>query len=229
MSKMHDLTNQKFGKLTVKSMVKNPQKMGWSCNCICECGNESIIESRNLKGGLTKSCGCNVNQSEILKFKKDNPKATEQEILQKRVLSKCKWEGECLIHQGNLMKSGYCGMMLNGKTRNAHRVAWIAFKGDIPLGEVVCHKCDNRRCCNVEHLFLGSHKDNTKDMVEKGRDNWQTCRKFPEGTREKVGSLRESGKLYREICVELGLTMDQVKSLLQNYKRKKRIEFKSQK
>jgi hypothetical protein len=64
-------------------------------------------------------------------------------------------------------------------------------------------------------------------MINKKRDNWETCRKFPLGTREKVGELREQGKMYREIMVEVGLTMDQVKSLLQSYKRQKKLRLNS--
>lgn len=227
-ARRRDISGLRFGKLLVLEMVKLENRPGMHCKCICDCGNETVTQSGSLKYGRTTSCGCNTNQSGILKFKKENPNATPQDILQKRVMDNCKWVGECLEHQGDVMKSGYVGMSLDGKTRNAHRVAWIAFKGEIPLGKVVCHTCDNRKCCNVQHLFLGSHKENTEDMVEKGRDNWQTIRRFPLEIRNKVGELRESGKMYREIMVEMSLTMDQVKSLLQNYKRKKKLALKKQ-
>lgn len=58
----------------------------------------------------------------------------------------------------------------------AHRVAWYIQNGDIGTDHAnnhVCHKCDNRLCCNPNHMFIGSIYDNVHDMIDKGRGFWQ--------------------------------------------------------
>jgi len=221
MAENADLIGQKFGKLLVLKLVKIPEKTGIYFECFCECGNEAYIRKDSLIRGRSTSCGCKTNQSHILKFKKKNPHATEQEIMRERIKAHTQWNGECLEWTATL-SNGYGTFVHERRVINASRAAWIAAYGMISKGKLVLHHCDNRKCCNVAHLFLGTHKDNTQDMIRKKRDNWETCRKFPVGTKEKVGQLRESGKMYREIMQELDLTMDQVKSLLQNYKRSKK-------
>lgn len=66
-------------------------------------------------------------------------------------------------------KFGYGQIKYKGKMRAAHRVSWEMFYGEIPDGIFVCHKCDNPKCVNPTHLFLGTNQDNMNDMKSKGR------------------------------------------------------------
>ena len=78
-------------------------------------------------------------------------------------------ESECWPWSGCCVPSGYGHLRISGKDKAAHRVAWELACFPIPSGLEVCHKCDNPRCCNPGHLFLGTHAENQSDMSRKGR------------------------------------------------------------
>ncbi len=65
---------------------------------------------------------------------------------------------------------GYGSFWVSGRGKQmAHRVAYEIAHGPIPEGRLVLHRCDNRKCVNPVHLYLGSQKDNGRDMDERGR------------------------------------------------------------
>lgn len=68
-----------------------------------------------------------------------------------------------------VQSNGYGRVTYEYKSMGAHRLSYLAFKGEIPAKTDVCHSCDNRRCVNPAHLFLGSRKDNMNDCKKKNR------------------------------------------------------------
>lgn len=77
-------------------------------------------------------------------------------------------ESGCWLWKGFRYRNGYGEFYYKGK-KLAHRAAYMMFKGEIPKGMFVLHKCDVRNCVNVEHLWLGTAKDNSQDMAKKER------------------------------------------------------------
>ena len=77
----------------------------------------------------------------------------------------------CWEWAASLAGKGYGQMKLpkQRKQEYSHRLAYMIYKGPIPDGIYVCHKCDNPKCCNPDHLFLGSSQDNHDDMANKDR------------------------------------------------------------
>lgn len=75
----------------------------------------------------------------------------------------------CVEWQAGKQGDGYGCFGMHRRSYLAHRAAWELFIGPLPDGNHVLHRCDNPPCVNVEHLFLGTHDDNMKDMAAKGR------------------------------------------------------------
>lgn len=101
---------------------------------------------------------------------------------------------ECWEWQAHTARR-YGGFRLNKKIEKAHRAAYFLSTGDDPKNMLVCHSCDNPICCNPKHLWKGTHDDNMRDMVKKGRSFQHRSIKNSNGklTDEEVKEIR---KLY---------------------------------
>jgi hypothetical protein len=84
-----------------------------------------------------------------------------------------KWSPEpfsgCHLWFGANNPAGYGRFGIRKIMHHAHRVAWLLHRGEIPSGVCVCHVCDTPSCVNPDHLFLGTHTDNERDKMNKGR------------------------------------------------------------
>lgn len=79
-----------------------------------------------------------------------------------------KEENGCWIWTGATRRN-YPLMRIGGKMMTVSRVMFSIFRGTIYASEVICHSCDNPRCINPDHLFVGTMKDNMSDASMKGR------------------------------------------------------------
>lgn len=75
----------------------------------------------------------------------------------------------CIEWIGATTLNGYGQLRNKGRAILAHRAAYEHYIGPVPSGKFVCHHCDNRLCTNVLHLFVGTARENTSDMMRKGR------------------------------------------------------------
>lgn len=106
----------------------------------------------------------------------------------------------CWEWQRYCLPSGYGQVRRGKKLALIHREAYTAFIGTIPKGLVVCHKCDNRKCCNPSHLFIGTQQDNINDMVSKGRAASGERNGRSKLTSKEIENIRADKRVFHEIA-----------------------------
>lgn len=96
---------------------------------------------------------------------------------------------KCISHCTD--KDGYVRIMYNGKHERLFRVLYMQKYGDIPKGMVLRHLCNNAWCCNVNHLKVGTQKENAQDMVKCGRSGKGKPNIKVRGTKNSLHKLNE--------------------------------------
>lgn len=120
-------------------------------------------------------------------------------------------DDECWNWNAGISSSGYGSFRYGKDKHTAHRVAWMLLHGDIPDKIYICHTCDNRKCINPAHLFMGTHADNARDMAVKGRAVSQKgeANHLSKLTDQKVRDIREmtaAGKSDQCVARLFGVT-----------------------
>jgi hypothetical protein len=113
-----------------------------------------------------------------------------------RFWSKVDKTDDCWNWTAGLFENGYGLFRFDNRLVRAHRFSWELVNGEIPTGMQVNHHCDNKRCVNPAHLYVGDQKQNRADSVNRGR----TAKGLRNGTythpeSRRTGELNGNSKL----------------------------------
>ena len=129
-------------------------------------------------------------------------------------------QDECWPWTGAISKNGYGSFKKDGKPMTTSRVAYWIGHGS-PAGEMlVLHTCDNRACCNPNHLYLGDVKQNTRDMMDRGRHRPPPTSgeqngnsKLREGDVRRIKEMIRGGLKNHEIAPLFGVTHQMISKI----------------
>ena len=121
---------------------------------------------------------------------------------------------ECWEWQGKRYSNGYGSFCCVGQMFLAHRASYQLFNGDLDH-RLVCHNCDNPRCVNPKHLFLGTAHDNAQDRLTKGRCNpargsQAGKSKLTEQDVIEIRRLQSDGMFHEHIASKFGVSIPQI-------------------
>ena len=140
----------------------------------------------------------------------------------------------CWEWQGAKTSGGYGNLSWQGSHTQAHRLAYFLTYGGIELstgfrepGKAKCysnfvlHKCDNRKCCNPNHLFLGTMRENQLDAYNKGRKKQPRSRHAnaklgPDQVREIRNRYHSGREMQIPLAKEFGVSQRVISLIVRN-------------
>ncbi len=128
----------------------------------------------------------------------------------------------CWSWTGGASGSGYGKFKIEGKQVSAHRFSYEHYRNPIPDGLFVCHHCDVKLCVNPLHLFIGTHRDNMRDMIKKGRAIYSRGERNGNSklTLEQVNeirNLREEKWKLKKIAEKFGVTETSISGICNHH------------
>lgn len=175
-----DFKGKTVGVLTVLNLApsRRNHRVYWKCRC--KCGNILIVNHDRLRHRTIQRCTC-------------QPKEVTWQVTP----TGC-WE--CTSHR--TQAGGYSIIVRDGKPIYLHRWMYLKYKGEIPEGLNVLHKCDNPKCINPDHLFLGTKPDIACTTTTKNRDN--------KASDDRVVATELTESQIREILNTRNVTFDEL-------------------
>ncbi len=196
---LDDLTGKPFGLLTVLAIDHRDRFGSVYWRCSCQCGNTKIVRASTLKAGRFMSC----------------------DSLLCELLVHVKKTETCWLWLGASNECGYGVIRRDGKNRRATHAMWEAAHGPVPEGKWVLHHCDTPACVNPSHLFLGDHRGNMSDMVQKNRQATGQKPHLPYSVVEELRALHVAGGVtHHELAKKYGVTTRTVGRILRGECRK---------
>lgn len=108
----------------------------------------------------------------------------------------------------------YPKLMLDGTTYPVHRLSFLVNVGPIPDGLCVCHRCDNTRCINPDHLFLGTHQQNMIDMALKDRGGARRRSKLTDEQVIEIRAKHRRGVPPSWLASDYGVSVGHIRSIV---------------
>lgn len=112
----------------------------------------------------------------------------------------------CQIWPRQVGNNGYGKLTVGGKTLMPHRLAWSIANGPIPKNRQVNHKCDNKLCCNADHMYIGTQAENRRDAAkndQRGEQRYNAV--LTEALVCEIRVRHADGESYRSIADDIGV------------------------
>ncbi len=131
-----------------------------------------------------------------------------QDVLENNIV-RMPWSG-CWLWMRACSKAGYGQVRIMNKAYYTHRLSWQMKNGEIENGMCILHRCDTPSCCNPDHLFVGTKKDNYDDSIKKNRNpvigKCGVLHSMAKLSAEKALAIRADDRSARLIAIDYGVS-----------------------